>query len=53
LHFFYCLEAIIAVGYRTDSERAIQFRQWATGVLSQFAKKRDQQKSISFFILNP
>jgi len=36
---FYCLEAIIAVGYRTDSERAIQFRQWATGVLSQFAKK--------------
>ncbi len=36
---FYSLEAIIAVGYRTDSERAIQFRQWATGVLSQFAKK--------------
>ena len=36
---FYSLEAIIAVGYRTDSERAVQFRQWATGVLSQFAKK--------------
>jgi hypothetical protein len=36
---FYSLEAIIAVGYRTDSERAIRFRQWATGVLSQFAKK--------------
>jgi hypothetical protein len=37
---FYSLEAIIAVGYRTDSERAIQFRQWATGVLSQFAIHR-------------
>ena len=36
---FYSLEAIIAVGYRTDSERAIQFRQWATRVLSEFAKK--------------
>jgi len=36
---FYSLEAIIAVGYRTDSGRAIQFRQWSTGVLSQFAKK--------------
>lgn len=33
---FYSLEAIIAVGYRADSERAIQFRQWATKVLSEF-----------------
>jgi hypothetical protein len=35
----YSLEAIIAVGYRTDSQRAIQFRQWATNVLSEFSKK--------------
>jgi hypothetical protein len=36
---FYSLEAIIAVGYRVDSQRAIQFRQWATKVLSEFSKK--------------
>jgi hypothetical protein len=34
---FYNLEAIIAVGFRVNSIRAIQFRQWATGVLSDFA----------------
>ena len=36
---FYNLEAIISVGYRADSERAIEFRKWATNVLSNFAKK--------------
>jgi len=36
---FFSLEAIIAVGYRVDSQRAIQFRQWATKVLSEFSKK--------------
>jgi len=36
---FYNLEAIISVGYRADSERAIEFRKWATKVLSDFAKK--------------
>lgn len=36
---FYALEAIIAVGYRADSHRAIEFRKWATNVLSNFAKK--------------
>jgi len=35
----YSLEAIIAVGYRADSQRAIEFRQWATNVLSEFSKK--------------
>jgi len=35
----YSLEAIIAVGYRADSQRAIQFRQWATNILSEFSKK--------------
>jgi len=36
---FYNLEAIISVGYRTDSQRAIEFRKWATNILSNFAKK--------------
>ena len=30
---FYSLDAIISVGYRVNSARATQFRQWATGVL--------------------
>lgn len=34
---FYSLDAIIAVGYRVNSIRATQFRQWATAVLRQFA----------------
>jgi hypothetical protein len=36
---FYSLSAIIAVGYRTNSERATQFRTWATKVLDTFAKQ--------------
>jgi len=36
---FYNLEAIISVGYRVNSIRATQFRQWATKVLHQFAIK--------------
>ena len=36
---FYSLAAIIAVGYRTNSERATQFRRWATRVLDTFAKR--------------
>ena len=36
---FYSLAAIIAVGYRTNSERSTQFRQWATKVLDTFAKR--------------
>jgi len=36
---FYNLDAIIAVGYRVNSKRAIEFRKWATTVLSNFAKK--------------
>lgn len=30
---FYNLDAIISVGYRVNSKRAVQFRQWATGIL--------------------
>ncbi|MDO8313399.1 MAG: virulence RhuM family protein, partial [Sideroxyarcus sp.] len=35
----YNLDAIISVGYRVNSVRATQFRQWATGVLREFAIK--------------
>jgi hypothetical protein len=34
---FYNLDAIISVGYRVNSTRATQFRQWATSVLRDFA----------------
>jgi len=34
---FYNLDAIISVGYRVNSSRATQFRQWATRVLHDFA----------------
>lgn len=34
---FYNLDAIIAVGFRVHSLRATQFRQWATGILRDFA----------------
>lgn len=34
---FYNLDAIISVGYRVNSVRATQFRQWATQVLRDFA----------------
>lgn len=36
---FYSLSAIIAVGYRTNSARATQFRQWATKVIDTFTKQ--------------
>lgn len=50
---FYNLDAIISVGYRVNSIRATQFRQWCTYVLRQFAirgyiidKKRMQNGSF-------
>ena len=36
---FYNLDAIISVGYRVNSIRATQFRQWATQVLREYAIK--------------
>ena len=36
---FYSLPAIIAVGYRVNSQRATQFRQWATKILETFTKQ--------------
>ena len=35
----YPLEAIIAVGYRVNSEQATQFRRWATKTLNEFITK--------------
>jgi len=51
---FYNLEAIIAVGFRVNSTRAIQFRQWANGVLQDFAIRgyvldKERLKNGSFF----
>lgn len=36
---YYNLDAIISVGYRVNSKRATQFRQWATQILSEFSIK--------------
>lgn len=36
---FYSLEAIIAVGYRINSDRGREFRAWATGVLKNYIHK--------------
>ena len=36
---YYNLDAIISVGYRVNSVRATQFRQWATRILREFAIK--------------
>jgi hypothetical protein len=50
----YNLDAIIAVGFRVNSARAIQFRQWATGVLRDFAIRgyvldKERLKNGAFF----
>ena len=34
---FYNLDAVISVGYRVNSLRATQFRQWTTNIIRQFA----------------
>ena len=51
---FYNLDAIIAVGFRVNSERAIQFRQWATGILRDYAIRgyvldKERLKNGAFF----
>jgi len=35
----YKLAAIIAVGYKVNSERAVQFRKWATSIIEEFTIK--------------
>ena len=34
----YNLKAIIAVGYKVNSERAVQFRKWATSIIENMGK---------------
>jgi len=51
---FYNLDAIIAVGFRVNSTRAIQFRQWATVVLRDYAIRgyvldKERLKNGAFF----
>jgi len=51
---FYNLDAIISVGYRVNSQRATQFRQWATAILRDFAIRgyvldKERLKNGSFF----
>ncbi|MDZ4165487.1 MAG: virulence RhuM family protein [Smithellaceae bacterium] len=51
---FYNLDAIIAVGFRVNSARAIQFRQWATVVLRDYAIRgyvldKERLKNGAFF----
>jgi hypothetical protein len=50
----YSLDAIISVGYRVNSIRGTQFRQWATGVLRDFAIRgyvldKERLKNGAFF----
>ena len=50
----YNLDAIIAIGYRVNSQRATQFRQWATSVLRDFAIRgyvldKERLKNGAFF----
>ena len=51
---FYNLDAIIAVGFRVNSTRAIQFRQWARAILRDFAIRgyvldKERLKNGTFF----
>lgn len=36
---YYNLDVVISVGYRVNSDRAIQFRRWATNIIKEFSKK--------------
>ena len=54
---YYNLDAIIAVGFKVNSDRAIQFRLWAIEVLKQFSIKgyvldKDRLKNGAFLDVN-
>ena len=36
---YYNLDAVMSIGYRVNSDKAIQFRRWATYILKEFSKK--------------
>jgi prophage maintenance system killer protein/prophage antirepressor-like protein len=51
---FYSLDIILAVGYRTNSSKAIKFRKWATKILKEYLikgysinQKQFQQKQLT------
>lgn len=51
---YYNLDMVISVGYRVNSERAVQFRRWATNILKEFSKKgyiidKKRMENGSFF----
>lgn len=45
----YKLSAIIAVGYKVNSERAVQFRKWATQIVQEFAIKGFAYENQNYF----
>ena len=54
---YYNLDAIISVGYRVNTDRAIQFRRWATNVLKEFSKKgyiidKKRMENIGLYKIN-
>ncbi len=51
---YYNLDMVISIGYRVNSDRAIQFRRWATNILKEFSKKgyiidKKRMENGSFF----
>ena len=51
---YYNLDVVISVGYKVNSDRAIQFRRWATYILKEFSKKgyiidKKRMKNGTFF----
>lgn len=51
---YYNLDMVISVGYRVNSDKAIQFRRWATYILKEFSKKgyiidKKRMANVAFF----
>lgn len=36
---YYNLDAVISIGFRINSDKAIQFRRWSINILKEFSKK--------------
>lgn len=52
--WYYNLDVVISTGYRVNSDRAIQFRRWATNILKEFSKKgyiidKKRMENVIFF----
>ena len=45
---YYNLDAVISVGYRVNTDRAIQFRRWATNVLKEFSKNLNDSVLLKY-----